>query len=213
MEGGAQLAQRAADVVGVSLGNGRRPGVFTALGIAFGALFHVAAAAFGLAVILKTSPLAFLVIKWVGALYLIYLGVRAILGAHSLAAHIERKTLTSFQAFRQAALVDVMNPKSAMFFLAFLPQFIPSGAGNVAAQIVVLGVIVILIGVVIECAAVLGAVRLTSTLRSHPAISTWLDRVFGGVLVGLGVRLAFQQRPPTSHRLVRAVGPALEEGA
>lgn len=181
-------------VVGTSLANGRKVGVAAALGIAFGALFHVCAAAFGIAVLLRTSPWAFFVMKWVGALYLAWLGVNAIRGAHGVAGQIERKAVSTFQAFRQGALVDVMNPKSAIFFLAFLPQFIQPGAGSVAGQTIILGVIVILIGLVIESAAALGAAQLTQTLRKRPALTAWLDRIFGGVLIGLGARLAFQQR-------------------
>jgi threonine/homoserine/homoserine lactone efflux protein len=157
-------------------------------------MFHVVAVAFGLSAILATSDLAFGVIKWLGAGYLIFLGVKSL--THGGAATLGEggKSIGVAAAFRQGVLVDLINPKSALFFMAFLPQFTVASAGHLPLQLMVLGMTVILVGLMIEAGAALGAARLTIALRSRPRFALWMDRVLGGLLIGLGLRLAMQQR-------------------
>lgn len=179
-------------VLSRTVAEGRRVGFASLLGIWTGALVHVSAAALGLAALLAASDVAFAVVKYVGAAYLIYLGLRA-WRAQAPVLDKEQKPdrrVTPWMAYRQGVAVDLLNPKAAIFFLAFLPQFVRPEAGHVSAQIMLLGVLVIAVAVVVESAAMLLASRLTRTLRGNARASRWLQRLLGSVLVGLGVRLA-----------------------
>ena len=107
----------------------------------------------------------------------------------------KEEEFTPWQAFRQGVLVDVLNPKVAIFFMAFLPQFIRPEMGSTSAQLIGLGILVILIAIVIEFAIVLTAAQTTNFFRSNRKFSIWLDRVLGTVLIGLAVRLALTESP------------------
>src|SRR4029079_14751934 len=136
--------------------------------------------------------LAFSAIKWVGAAYLIYLGIRALLsaGAQFATDTHQRGKVSAFAIYRQGFMIDVLNPKVAVFFMAFLPQFANPALGHVPAQLVLHGALVIAVGVLVEAVIVLVAARFTEALRRNPRIGLWLDRALGTVLIGLGVRLA-----------------------
>ena len=183
-------------VLSRTLSGGRRVGVASVCGVCSGALVHVAAAALGISAIMATSALAFAVVKYVGAAYLLYLGAQALRSAGATASfNLEAAPQVSvWQAYRQGILVDVLNPKAAIFFMAFLPQFVRPDHGAVALQLVILGVLVVLVAVVVECAMVLLAARASSALRSNRRLSLWLDRVLGSVLIGLGIRLGLAER-------------------
>ncbi|WP_374338874.1 LysE family translocator [Leeia sp.] len=179
-----------------SIAGGTRIGLAATAGVCSGALVHVTAAALGLSAILATSVTAFNVVKYVGAAYLIYLGIKALrsAGAAFRVDDQPRQHTTPWQAFRQGVLIDVLNPKVAVFYMAFLPQFVRHGHGTTAQQLMLLGVLVILVAIVVEAAFVLATARTTRFFRNHPRASVWLDRVFGGVLLALGVRLALSQQ-------------------
>ena len=181
-------------VTSTAIRNGDRVGIAAAAGIASGAMFHVVAAAFGLSAIIASSDLAFGIIKWLGAGYLIFLGLRALSkGGASNLGNVGTPS-SALEAFRQGVFVDLINPKSALFFMAFLPQFADLSVGHVPLQLMALGMTVILVGFVVESLAALGAARLTCVLRERPKFTVWLDRLLGCLLIGLGIRLAFQQR-------------------
>lgn len=183
-------------VLSRTLSGGRRVGVASACGVCSGALVHVAAAALGISAILATSAVAFAVVKYVGAAYLLYLGVQALRSAGA-GTQLNLKTgprTTAWQAYRQGILVDILNPKAAIFFMAFLPQFVRPDQGAVALQLLVLGVLVVLVAIIVECALVLLAARASSAFRSNRRLSQWLDRVLGSVLIGLGIRLGLAER-------------------
>ena len=179
-------------ILSKTIAHGRKIGIVSSLGVCSGALVHVCAAAFGLSAILATSAVAFTVVKVVGAGYLMYLGIRALRSKGATFDMVVRKDVksTAWGAFRQGALVDILNPKVAIFFMAFLPQFVRPELGHASAQIFILGVLVILVAVVVECALVLTAAKTTNFFRKNRNFSIWLDRILGSVLVGLGVRLA-----------------------
>jgi len=183
-------------VLSRTLSGGRRVGVASVCGVCSGALVHVAAAALGLSAIMATSALAFAVVTYVGAAYLVYLGIQALrsTGAGMSLDLKNASRITAWQAYRQGILVDVLNPKAAIFFMAFLPQFVRPDGGAVALQLLVLGVLVVLVAVVVECTVVLLAARASTVLRSSPRLSQWLDRVLGSVLIGLGIRLGLAER-------------------
>jgi len=173
---------------------GRVVGIATGLGIAMGDLVHTLFATIGLSAVLMTSALAFNIVKYAGAAYLVYLGVKALLEKSGTLSVPEAQRVRPAQAFRQAVLTEVLNPKTALFFLAFLPQFVRPANGAVAWQLFELGGVEVAMSIVytalIACAA--GAVG--RWLASHPGIGRWQGKVIGTIYVGLGLKLAVQQR-------------------
>lgn len=178
-------------VLARSLGQGRRAGVVSALGVFTGCLVHIAAAAWGLSALIMHSATAFNIVKTVGALYLIYLGVGMLRAkaAHDIAPDLAPAHFTAI--YRQGIVTNVFNPKVALFFMAFLPQFVDPGRGHVTAQFLCLGLIFDTVGTgwLIFLASISGAFG--GWLRRHPRFARTQQRVTGGVLVALGVRLAF----------------------
>ncbi len=182
-------------ILSKTIAQGKKIGIASSLGVCSGALVHVCAAALGLSAILATSAVAFSVVKYIGAAYLIYLGIQA-LRSKGISFDIPVKKgaeITAWKAFRQGALVDILNPKVAVFFMAFLPQFVRPELGHDSAQILGLGVLVILVAVVVESLIVLTAAQTTNFFRRNRRFSVWLDRLLGSVLVGLGIRLALTE--------------------
>jgi threonine/homoserine/homoserine lactone efflux protein len=183
-------------IVSNTVAHGKRHGFAASFGVCSGSVAHVLAAAFGLSAILAASALAFSAVKWVGAAYLIYLGLRALMtaGAGFAIDGKRRKRQSGFAIFRQGFMIDVLNPKVAVFFMAFLPQFADPALGRIPLQLVLHGALVIAVALVVEAVIVLVAARFTDALRRNPRIGLWLDRALGTVLIGLGIRLALQQR-------------------
>ena len=180
-------------ILSKTIAQGRKVGVASTLGVCSGALVHVFAAAFGISAILATSALAFNVVKYAGAAYLVYLGLQALMskaGKIDFSEHQTKKT-TPGHAFKQGALVDILNPKVAIFFMAFLPQFVRPELEMPTVQIVVLGILVILVAIIVEISFVLAAAQTTTFFRKKPSTSAWLDRILGSVLICLGIRLVF----------------------
>jgi RhtB (resistance to homoserine/threonine) family protein len=183
-------------VLSRTLSGGRRVGMASVAGVCSGALIHVVAAAVGISAIMATSALAFAVVKYVGAAYLLFLGLQALRSAGA-GASLDLKAaprISAWRAYRQGILVDVLNPKAAIFFMAFLPQFVRPEYGEVPLQLLLLGVLVVLVAVFVECAMVLLAARASSALRDNRRLSQWFDRVLGSVLIGLGIRLGLTER-------------------
>ena len=175
-----------------SASGGRREGLAAGAGLWCGAMVHVLAAALGLSAIVMASATAFTAVKLAGALYLFYLGVQAIRSAGQQfqppAASTWRAS-DAWGAFRQGVLVDLLNPKTALFFMAFLPQFVRPEAGPVAAQLLLLGTLTVAVAVPIELAIILGAARLSNGLRRRQRLTKWMDQLLGTVFIGLGLRL------------------------
>ena len=186
-------------IISKTIAQGRKIGFASSLGVCAGALFHVFAAALGLSAILATSAIAFSIVKYIGAAYLLYLGIKALLSKGTTFDSPDKKDVefTAWEAFRQGALVDILNPKVAIFFMAFLPQFIRPELGHTSTQIIGLGFLVILVAIVVEFLIVLTAAQTTSFFRSNRKLSIWLDRVLGTVLIGLAIRLALTENPST----------------
>ncbi len=185
-------------ILGHTVKGGARAGTAAMVGIWTGAFGHVLLAALGLSAIVAASALAFSVVKWVGVAYLLWIGVQALRSrggtfppAHA-AASPERPAL--WAVYRQGVLIDLLNPKVAIFFLAFLPQFVVEGAGPVWAQILLHGVLVIAVAALVEPPLVLLGDRLTARLRHSQRLALWLDRTLGALLIGLGLRLAVTER-------------------
>ena len=146
-------------VLSRSIAHGRRVGLASAAGVWTGAFVHVLAASIGLSAILATSATAFAVVKYVGATYLFYLGVKSLrsAGATFSAVRDTETDVSLWRAFRQGVLIDVLNPKVAVFFMAFLPQFVRPGHGSELIQLVMLGTLVICVAIVVETCLVLAA--------------------------------------------------------
>jgi len=180
-------------VISRTIAQGTKVGLASAAGLWTGAFVHVLAVAFGLSTLLMTSAKAFAVVKYAGAVYLAYLGIQALRSRGSnfdVPASREPK-VSPAQAYRQGILVDVLNPKVAIFFMAFLPQFVRPDHGSASLQLAGLGTLIILVAIPVETCFVLAASRTTGFFRQHPTTSAWLDRALGSVLVTLGIRLAF----------------------
>ena len=173
---------------------GRSVGVASAFGIAAGSVVHTMAAALGLSVLLATSPLAFDLVRWAGAAYLVFLGVRMLRAKASAIGESETRGRGVAAAFRQGMLTNVLNPKVALFFLAFLPQFIAPGAAHAKLGFVALGLSFVATGLCWCLVLALAGAEIGTWLRARPRFGAWVDRLSGAVFVGLGIRLALQQR-------------------
>jgi threonine/homoserine/homoserine lactone efflux protein len=171
-------------------GEGRSAGIVSALGIGVGTLVHIALVAGGLAAVLAAVPVAYLAIRLGGAAYLIYLGVRAMM-THSAPEAAPLTPASLGAIFRQGVITNVLNPKVALFFLAFLPQFVDASRGNPALQVVGLGLLFDTTGTLVNLAVAVGSSRAAARLR---APGVWLRRVTGGIFLGLGLKLALASR-------------------
>jgi RhtB (resistance to homoserine/threonine) family protein len=178
-------------ILGRSVAQGREAGIASALGISLGSIFHTCAAALGLSAILATSALAFGTIKLIGGAYLIFLGIKMILDRRkqlSLPSNFHRRT--TMAAFRQGILTNILNPKVALFFLAFLPQFINPASNMKIAAFITLGLTFVTTGTIWCLILAWFASALSERLRTNETITQWLNRTAGALFVFLGVRLA-----------------------
>jgi len=182
-------------IVGRSVAQGRGAGLMSALGISTGCCVHSLACAFGLTALLAASATAFTVIKFVGALYLMYLGVRLIFTkpAAAEAAGVTRaagapKSLR--QLFLQGFWTNVLNPKVVLFFVSFFPQFVTTGSDHKALAFLTLGVVFVAMSTVWNSFVAWIAGSVTQRFSGKPAVKRWLDRGVGSAFVGLGIKLA-----------------------
>jgi threonine/homoserine/homoserine lactone efflux protein len=173
---------------------GTRVGIATGLGIAVGDLVHTAMAVLGLSAILAASALLFNLIKYLGAGYLVFLGIKAMVERTDRLAIEGATPLPAGKALGQAVIAEVLNPKSAMFFLAFLPQFVRPENGAVSLQLAELGILFVVMGVVSTMVFAIGAGGIGGFLRRHPAVVRWQGKVVGAIYCAVGVRLALQER-------------------
>ena len=184
-------------MLGQTLKHGRQAGFVGMLGIWSGAFVHVLLAALGLSAVLATSATAFALVKWLGAAYLLYLGVQALRssgGAFVGDVGSSDSAPQYFSIFRQGLWVSLLNPKVAVFFLAFLPQFVVDGAGPVSAQLFLHGFLIIVVAAFIEPPLIIAGSKLTASLKRNPKLGLWMDRGLGALFVGLGLRLATSDR-------------------
>jgi RhtB (resistance to homoserine/threonine) family protein len=185
-------------IVGRSVAQGRGAGVVSALGISAGCIVHTLATAFGLTAILAASATAFSVVKIVGAIYLIYLGVRLIFAKHdgAPAQRADDKGMQRplRQLFAQGFITNVLNPKVVLFFISFFPQFVSADSQHKTLAFLVLGAAFIAMSTAWNSFVAWIAGSVTARFSGKPGVKKWLDRGVGGAFVGLGLKLA------TSHR-------------
>ena len=174
--------------------SGTKVGIATGAGIAAGDVIHTFMAIVGISAVIAASALLFSVIKYIGAGYLLYLGVRAIIEKTPTELMTCVMPITAGKAFRQAILTEILNPKTALFFLAFLPQFVRSENGVVVLQLMMLGLVFVLLGLLSTVVFAVGAGRLGSFLRRNPKVLRWQGKVVGAIYCALGIRLALQHR-------------------
>ena len=176
-------------VVTQSVDHGRRAGLVSVLGVSTGGLVHVAAAALGLSSLLLSSATAFEIVKYAGAAYLIFLGVRRMLGKGEDAKSVGVDR-SSRDLFRRGVLVQILNPKTALFFFAFLPQFIDADGAPAAVQLLFLGGLFLVLALISDGAYAFAAGTLAERLRGSSAFRAAQRWVSGTVLVGLGALAA-----------------------
>jgi threonine/homoserine/homoserine lactone efflux protein len=180
-------------ILGRSITQGVRAGVASALGITVGSLAHTFMAAVGLSAILAASATAFTVVKLAGAAYLVYLGVRMIVARNSASPLTDARgnnAVSSFAAFRDGLVTNVLNPKVALFFLALMPQFIAPTSDSKVLAFIALGLTFVTTGTIWCLVLAASAGRLRDFFTRHPQRLALLSRAAGGLFVVLGVRLA-----------------------
>lgn len=174
--------------------SGPKVGIATGLGIAVGDVVHTVLAIIGVSAIIAASAVLFSVLKYLGAAYLFYLGLCAIFDKAPTNPTEATPPLSAKRAFRQAVVAEVLNPKTALFFLAFLPQFVAPENGFVALQLAVFGGVFVLLGLLSTVVFAIGAGALGAFLRRNPVVLRWQGKVVGGLYCALGARLALQER-------------------
>jgi threonine/homoserine/homoserine lactone efflux protein len=183
-------------IVGRSLQMGWRGGAAATFGISTGCLVHVFGGAIGLSALLAASSAAFTILKWFGAAYLCYVGITMLFSRASAppaGAATERSGSSFAKVFWQGALTDILNPKVALFFLAFLPQFVAAEAPHKALAFILLGLIFIFNGTLWCLGVAAFTAKTASRARKSPRVVLWINRVLGGTFVFLGARLAMFQ--------------------
>lgn len=183
-------------VLARSLSAGRQVGLRSTAGTAMGGSAHVFAAAIGLSAIVATSATAFALVKYLGAAYLVYLGIRTLTARDENPSDrvSEAPPTSSVHAVRQGFLTEALNPKTALFFLTFLPQFCQPEDGSVALQLIVLGTVSVLLNTLIDVVVAYGAGSISERLRERPRLWRRQQVATGSLLVGLGAVAA------TGHR-------------
>jgi threonine/homoserine/homoserine lactone efflux protein len=177
-----------------SISGGRKNGIYTGLGIAVGDLIHTMALVLGISAILMTSALAFEVIKYLGAAYLFYLGVRAFLEKSTKFTMPSIEPANPGRSFSQAVLTEVLNPKTALFFLAFLPQFVHPDKGSVVIQLLILGLTFVVLSILYTTLLAMIAGSFSQWLSRNQTMARWQGKVVGFVYLGLSVHMALQSQ-------------------
>jgi threonine/homoserine/homoserine lactone efflux protein len=180
-------------MLGQTVRNGRKAGFAALFGSLVATVFHILMAAIGLSAIIAASAVAFSIIKWAGVVYLIWLGINAFKpGAESSKSKVV-KTATTTSVFFQGMLICALNPKVAIFFLAFLPQFVVEGAGPIGLQLLLHGALLIVTGLLLQTPLILLGARISFALKESRHIQSLFDRCLGALFFALGIRLAMSE--------------------
>lgn len=174
-------------IVTRSIDQGRSAGLVSVVGVHVGTLAHIFAAAAGLSALLAASATAFSVVKYLGAAYLIYIGVRRLLDRTTIGMGADPQARRLRRAFLDGVIVNVLNPKTALFFLAFLPQFVTVSRGHVGAQVLCLGVVFVLLGAITDSAYALSAGSAAQWLRAKPRFLARERWISGSLYICLGL--------------------------
>ena len=175
------------------IAQGRRAGFAAALGFATGVIFHTALAVLGVAAVIRSSEFAFMLVRYAGAAYLIYLGVRTLMSQGDVRLGQGGADIALWTVYKQSVIGNVLNPKVTLFFLSFLPQFINMKAGHMELQMALLGVLFMLQTVVIFGAIAFFSGAIGDRLRTNPAIANRLNIFAGVIFIALGIRVAWPE--------------------
>ncbi|SFL56906.1 Threonine/homoserine/homoserine lactone efflux protein [Gracilibacillus orientalis] len=178
-------------VISRSISQGRKYGIVTALGIQMGVIVHILLAVLGLSAILMTSTWAFLILKYVGAAYLVYLGIQTLRDRKNVHILTDKKKVSIRKAFFEGALTDIFNPKVALFFLTFIPQFINPEISSTASQFIILGLILGVIGLMVDISIAFISSLFGNFLAKNKIALWWQQTLSGITLLCLGAWLAF----------------------
>jgi len=179
-----------------SISQGKKAGIVSALGIATGSIVHTLLAAFGLSIIIAKSILVFNIIKFAGAAYLLYMGYKMLTDKSQLnSGRVSESEIVDFwKIYRGGILTNVLNPKVALFFIAFLPQFIDINVSTSVWPFLILGTTFIITGTIWCCILAIFAATIFSKLKDNQKAATYINRVCGLSLIGLGVKVALSTR-------------------
>ena len=181
-------------IIARSTAQGQKAGVVSVLGISTGSLLHTTAAAFGLSAVLATSAIAFTIVKSIGAVYLVYLGIMMFISKNASAdIDLATKNENLWAIYRQGILTNILNPKVALFFLAFLPQFVVPATGYQILSFFFLGCLFVTIGTLWCLLVALLAAKASSIVRSKNRLLNLANRITGVIFIGLGIKLATEQ--------------------
>ncbi|GGG52658.1 LysE family translocator [Bizionia arctica] len=183
-------------ILGRSISQGKKAGVLSALGISTGAIFHIIFATLGLSIILAKSATAFEIVKYLGAAYLIFLGLKSIFKKTEESFELSTKeTKVNYKKiYLSGVLTNILNPKVALFFLAFLPQFIDPNYGQSSLSFLILGLTFLFTGTVWCLILALFASKLSDRIRKNYRIKRVLDKITGGIFIALGIKLALMRK-------------------
>jgi len=182
-------------ILNKSIAQGRQSGIYATLGIATGVLFHTTLAAFGLSLILAQSAMAFSIVKYFGAAYLIYLGLNKLLSNKSIVIENGRQQPVSLKKiYISAVFTNVLNPKVAIFFLAFFPQFIQPAFIHSAIPFILLGITYAITSFIWFMILTFFAGKFSLKLKSNPGVDTWINKFSALVFVLMGLKIAFTKR-------------------
>ena len=177
-----------------SMSSGPKTGIATGAGIAVGDMLHTFAAVVGLSAILMTSAWAYESVKYAGAAYLIYLGFMAIRNSRPRPDIPAARPITAWPAFRQAVLIEILNPKTALFFLSFLPQFTDPARGEIWMQLLILGSVFVFMSFVYTSMLAIFAAGASGWLKRRSLLARWQGKLTGTIYIALGLQLALQER-------------------
>lgn len=183
-------------ILGRSITQGKKAGILSALGISTGAIFHIIFATLGLSIILAKSAMAFEIVKYLGAAYLIVLGCKAIFKKteDTFKLHIENELVNYKKIYFSGVVTNILNPKVALFFLAFLPQFIDPNYEQSSLPFLILGLTFLATGTIWCLVLAMFAAKLSNRIRENYKIKRWLDKVTGGIFITLGIKLALLKK-------------------
>lgn len=177
-------------IIARSIDQGRSAGLVSVLGVGLGSMVHVFAAAVGLSALLVQSAVAFRTVKYAGAAYLVYLGIRRLLGKDDVVLEAGSSDRTMRRVLVQGVWVNILNPKTALFFFAFLPQFVNVDGASVGLQILFLGTLLVTMGIITDGAYALAAGTLGSWFKERPQVIRAQRYLAGGIFISLGLAAA-----------------------
>jgi threonine/homoserine/homoserine lactone efflux protein len=181
-------------VITRGMAHGHQAGMLSAIGVVCGILIHTTASALGLTLVMQSSVFASLLVKYIGAAYLLFLGVKTFRDKSTFSLHSPTSTRNSITLFWQGVLSNVFNPKIAIFFLAFLPQFVDQESSHIALQIVFLGLTFAVMGLCFLLVVGYSSGAFGGWLMRRPHLPQYLQRLAGGILISLGISLTFTER-------------------